>query len=81
MKNLQKMLRVLELVWLAVGFTGLASFVYAMVSGRRDQGIYFLVLTFVAGVMFAVRRRQRKRALADTIRHEGAENKAEKSGR
>jgi hypothetical protein len=78
MKNLQKMLRVLELVWLAVGFVGLAAFVYAMVSGRRDQGIYFLVLTFVSGVMFAVRRRQRKRAEADTDKHNNSITNSDK---
>ena len=65
MKSLTKMLRVLELVWLAIGFIGLGSFIFAMVTGRKDQAIYFLVFTFVAGVMYAVRKRQRNKAEAD----------------
>ncbi len=65
MKNLQKMLRVLEMVWLVIGLVGLGSFVYAMLSGHKDKGIYMLVMTFIAGLMFAVRRKQRKRAEGD----------------
>jgi cbb3-type cytochrome oxidase subunit 3 len=65
MSGLQKMLRVLETVWLVIGFVGLGSFIYSMVGGRRDQGIYFLAFTFIAGVMYLVRKRQRKRAEAD----------------
>ena len=61
MKNAHKMLRVLEMVWLVIGCIGLISFAYAMIVGRKDQAIYFLVFTFVSGIMYAVRKRQRKR--------------------
>jgi len=60
MKKLSNMLRILELVWLIIGATGLAAFIYAMLFGRKDQAIYFLIFTIIAGLMFAVRRKQRK---------------------
>ena len=65
MKSMKKMLRVLETVWLVIAFVGLGSFVYAMCMGHKDQGIYFIVFTFIAGVMYVVRKGQRKKAEAD----------------
>lgn len=61
MKNEHKVLRILEIVWLVIGCIGLISFTYAMVTCNKEQAIYFLVFTFVSGVMYAVRKRQRKR--------------------
>lgn len=58
----RKTFRILEILWLVIGAVGIASFVYTIIAGQRDQAIYFLVFTIVAGVMFAVRRLQRKRA-------------------
>ncbi len=58
----RKTFRILEVLWLAIGAVGVASFVYAMIAEQREQAIYFLAFTIVAGVMYAVRRLQRKRA-------------------
>jgi hypothetical protein len=65
MKSLHKMLRVLEIVWLVVGIAGLGSSIYALVSGKKSQSIYFLAFALISGVMYIVRKGQRKRAEAD----------------
>lgn len=62
MKNMHKMLRILEVIWLVIGIIGVVAFIYAMIAGSREQAIYFLVFTFVSGVMYAIRKRQRVRA-------------------
>ena len=62
MKNMHKMLRILEVIWLGIGIIGIVAFIYAMITGSREQAVYFLVFTFVSGVMYAVRKRQRVRA-------------------
>ncbi|MCC6690050.1 MAG: hypothetical protein IT235_00830 [Bacteroidia bacterium] len=61
MKNEHKMLYILEVVWLAIGIIGIISFIYSMIKGDHDQSVYFIIFTIVSGVMYAVRRRQRKR--------------------
>jgi hypothetical protein len=66
MKNVSKVLRVLELIWLSIGFIGLGSFIYMMIQGRRSEAIYFLIITFAGGLMYIVRSRQRKRTEAGT---------------
>jgi len=71
MKSLRKVLHVLELIWLLVGLGCFITFVYVMLSGRRDQGVYFLVITFIAGVMYAVRKSQRKKAEAEAAAERG----------
>ena len=56
-----KMFRVLEIVWLFIGLVGVVMCSYSIVTGRRHDAIYFLVVTFMSGVMYAVRKRQRKK--------------------
>ena len=58
---MNKMLRILEIVWLVIGIAGIGLLVYTLVSGGdKQQAIYFLLFTIVATIMFFVRRRQRK---------------------
>ena len=62
---MHKVPRILELVWLGMTIIGFGSFIYAMLAPRRDQAIYFIVFTFIAGIMYMVRKGQRKRVEAD----------------
>lgn len=55
------MFRILEIIWLLIGLAGIGFCIYALIQGDKDQAIYFLIFTFIAGIMFSVRRRQRKR--------------------
>ena len=57
---MNKLFRVLELIWLGIALIGLGSFVYAMLSSHRDHAVYFLALTAIAGLFYAMRKRQRK---------------------
>lgn len=58
---MNKAIRILEVVWLVMCFVGLFMFIYSMVAGDRRGAVYFLVFFIVCGVMFSVRRRQRKK--------------------
>ncbi|MFY9310043.1 MAG: hypothetical protein WAQ28_13435 [Bacteroidia bacterium] len=57
---MNKAFRILEVVWLVMGIIGLFMFVYSMVVGDRTGAIYFLVFFIVCGLMFSVRRKQRR---------------------
>lgn len=56
------MFKALEIIWLVIGLVGVAMCAYSITAGRRQDAIYFLVVTFMSGVMYAVRKRQRKKA-------------------
>lgn len=58
---MNKMFRVLEIVWLTIGIAGIALFTYFIMLGDQSQALYFLVITAVAGLMYSVRKRQRKK--------------------
>lgn len=58
---MNKAFKILEIIWLVMGFIGLAMFIYAMIMGDRTGAIYFLVFFIVCGLMYSVRRKQRIR--------------------
>lgn len=58
---MNRMFRILEIVWLTIGITGIFLCAYFIIKEDREQAIYFLVITVVAGIMYSVRRRQRKK--------------------
>ena len=57
-----KMLKILEVIWLAIGVIGVLAFAFSIITGKQEQSIYFIVFTFISGLMYAIRRRQRKYA-------------------
>ena len=57
-----KMLKILEVIWLVIAIIGIAAFIFTMISGNQEQAMYFIVFTLISGVMYAIRRRQRKYA-------------------
>ena len=54
-----KIFRILEIVWLVMGCIGVLMCAANIVAKDTRGAIYFLVFTFAAGLMYAVRRRQR----------------------
>lgn len=57
---MNKMLRILETVWLFIGIAGIVLCIYSLINSDKQQAVYFLVFTAVSAIMFYVRRRQRK---------------------
>jgi len=62
--NLNKALRVLEILWLAIGCVGVLLCAYNIVAHDTRGAVFFLIFTFACGMMYAVRRRQRLKAEA-----------------
>ena len=57
-----KFFRILEITWLTIGIVSIGFCIYAILKGNQSEAIYFLIFTLVAGLMYAFRKRQRKRA-------------------
>lgn len=62
-----KMLKIIERAWLIILCVGFIGFVYVSISGNTSGGkqkdqLYFIAFVFIAGLMYAIRRRQRKYA-------------------
>ncbi len=56
---MNKTFRILELSWLFIGCIAILLCAFSIISQDTRGAIYFLVLTFASGLMYAVRRRQR----------------------
>ena len=56
---MNKTFKILEIIWLAMGFVGVVMCAYSIIIKDNQGAIYFLVFTFVCGIMYAVRKRQR----------------------
>ena len=56
---MNKTFKILELVWLAVGCVGVIMCIYFIITGSRQDAVYFLVFSIASGLMYAVRKRQR----------------------
>ncbi|MFL5765186.1 MAG: hypothetical protein ACJ77K_14685 [Bacteroidia bacterium] len=53
------MFRILEIAWLFIGCICVLMCAYSIATGFQKDAIFFLVGTFMAGLMYAVRRKQR----------------------
>ena len=63
-ENEKKMLTILkinEYLWLFFIIVSVILTSYMLISNDRSQAIYFLVLTFISGLFYSFKRRQRKR--------------------
>ena len=58
---MNKMFRILEIVWLIIGIVGAISSIYSLIRKDYTEATYFLIFTFIAGIMYVVRKRQRKK--------------------
>jgi len=58
---MNKMFRILEIIWLVMGGIGVIMCAYFITMKDNEGAIYFLVFTAVCGIMYSVRKRQRKK--------------------
>lgn len=58
---MNKVFRVLEILWLVMGGVGIVLAAYFILEKDRQGALFFIIFTLVSGIMFSVRRRQRKR--------------------
>lgn len=56
---MNKVFKVLEIIWLVLGCIGIFLCAYAIIKKDNEGAVYFLAFTIVSGVMYAVRKRQR----------------------
>ncbi len=56
---MNKTFKILEIIWLIMGCIGVAMCVYFIITGSRQDAVYFLVFSIASGLMYAVRKRQR----------------------
>ena len=70
---MNKTFRILELIWLFIGCIAVLLCSFSIISQDTRGAVYFLVLTFASGLMYAVRRRQRIKF--DKAQQEKAEKK------
>lgn len=58
---MNKTFKILEIIWLVMGCIGAVMCAYNIVTKDNRGALYFLAFTFVSGIMYAVRKRQRKK--------------------
>jgi uncharacterized membrane-anchored protein len=58
---MNKTFKILEIIWLVMGFVGVMMTIYTFIRSDTTGAIYFLVFTFVSGLMYYVRKKQRIR--------------------
>jgi hypothetical protein len=56
---MNKTLKILEIIWLAMGCIGVVMSIYSISINDTKGSIYFLIFTLACGMMYAVRKRQR----------------------
>lgn len=56
-----KIFRILEIVWLVMGCLGILLCAYFILTKDTQGALFFLIFTFASGLMYAVRKRQRKK--------------------
>lgn len=59
-KRTINILRILEIFWLVIGIAALLVSIYSTLTHKSSQAVYFLVFSFIAGLMYTVRKKQRK---------------------
>ena len=60
MKEPRKLMRISEIMWLLVGAVCLILGTYESSKTGIERNWYMFVFTFIAGVMYAVRKKQRQ---------------------
>jgi len=58
---MNKTFKILEVIWLLMGCIGIGMCVYNIIMKDNRGAIYFLGFTLVCGIMYSVRKRQRKK--------------------
>ncbi|GAB4133251.1 MAG: hypothetical protein Fur0041_05310 [Bacteroidia bacterium] len=54
---MNKYLRITEITWMVIGIICLGATAFYFIIGNNDNGLLFLICTFVSGIMYNMRRR------------------------
>lgn len=57
---MNKIVRAFEIFWLIMCFVGILMCVYSAIKRDKQDVFYFLAFSFVCGILYALRKRQRK---------------------
>jgi len=58
---MNKTFKILEILWLVMGAIGIIMCGYFITIKDNEGAIYFLIFTMVCGLMYSIRKRQRKK--------------------
>ena len=58
---MNKTFKILEIIWLVMGCMGVVMCIYNIITHDNQGAVYFLVFVLVSGIMYSVRKRQRKK--------------------
>jgi hypothetical protein len=72
--NYSKIVRINEYLWLFFAAVSIILTVYSLISGNREQAIYFLALTFLSGLFYSFKKRMRKRYEARELEQKQGKN-------
>lgn len=59
---MNKAFKILEITWLIFGIIGISMSIYSFIVNDRNGAVYFIAITIASGIMYAVRKKQRKKA-------------------
>lgn len=57
---MNKMFRILEIFWMIMAGVGVVLSAYFIIIGDNQNAIFFLIFTLVSGIIYMIRKRQRK---------------------
>ena len=58
---MNKIFRILEIFWMAMGGVGIILASYFLIVGDSQNAVFFLIFTLVSGIIYMIRKRQRKK--------------------
>lgn len=58
---MNRIFRILEIVWMMIAIVGICMTAYFIIIQDNEGAIFFLIFTLVAGVIYSIRKRQRKK--------------------
>lgn len=57
---MDKLIKVLQYVWLGIAITGIITAVYFLTKGDWKDAVFFFIITFAGGVMYGINKRRYK---------------------
>ena len=58
---MDKMIKALQFIWLAIALVALFLGAYYVAKGNFKDGIFFFIITFAGGLMYAINKRRYQR--------------------
>ena len=69
---MNKIFRILEISWLIIACVGVLMTAYFIITKDSQGSIFFLIFTFVSGIIYSIRKRQRRKyEAAEKLKQQG----------